>query len=180
MRRVLPIACVLLLEGLSTAFAQDDRVTDGPVLDADLEAVPEGRHHLADERGHRAVVLFYEDRPHLTQNDPLKQSLHDWIEDNHLEDRVVVYGVANLMQIPSFIPHGMVKSRIRPLVDRWGVDILLDWQGFMRRAPWPMQGDTSNVVILNRDGRLVWHSTGPVRGARHTAFFEALRAALSH
>lgn len=174
------IACLaFLLPGVTAerALAQEGGVSarEAPLVDVNLESMPDGRHRLSRERGRRIVILFYEDRPHVELNDALKSSVHRWVSTNHLEDQVVAYGVANLVMMPSHVPRFLVRSHIAPLVDRWHADILLDWDGIMQRAPWRMVGDTTNVAIVDRSGRLVWHTTGVVDGARRESFWETLR-----
>ncbi|MGF1467154.1 MAG: YtfJ family protein [Sandaracinaceae bacterium] len=152
---------------------------DAPVVDASLESVTSGQElRLSQERGRRVVVLFYEDRPHLEDNDALKTGLSRYIESRGLDARVVPYGVANLGMLRHGVPHALVRRMVRPLVDRWGAEILLDWAGEMKRAPWNMVGDSSNVVILDRRGRLVWHRHGALSEAQTREFYRQLHRAL--
>jgi len=148
----------------------------GPVVDATLDAMRGGRRSLHDDRG-RVVVLFYEDRPHVELNDAFKGELLRFITDNHLGDRVTTYGVANLGDV-GMVPESLVRSMIAPLVDRWGADILLDWQGVMRRAPFSFQTSAANTAIIDREGRIVWRHVGAMDDARKREFYRALRAAL--
>jgi hypothetical protein len=147
-----------------------------PVVDADLPSM-HGRVRLASERGRRAVVLFYEDRAHVYDNDAFKGELRRFVADNHLEDRAVLYGVANLGDV-GMVPEALVRSMIQPAVDRWGSDIMLDWEGVMRRAPFGFATDAANVGIIDRQGRLVFRHVGPVTDASRTAAYRAFRAAV--
>lgn len=147
-----------------------------PVVDADLPSM-QGRRRLADERGRRAVVLFYEDRAHLDDNDAFKGELRRYVTDNQLTDRVVLYGVANLGDV-GMVPEALVRSMIQPAVERWGADILLDWEGVMRRAPFSFATDAANVGLLDRQGRITYRRVGAMDAEGRTAFYRALRAAL--
>jgi hypothetical protein len=147
-----------------------------PLVDASLDSM-QGHRTLSDERGRRVVVLFYEDRAHLEDNDALKGEERRFVVDNHLEDRVVAYGVANLGDV-GMVPEALVRSMIAPAVERWGADILLDWQGVMRRPPFSFRTAAANVAIIDRQGRLVWHHVGRVDDARRRDFYRALRAAM--
>jgi hypothetical protein len=151
---------------------------DAPVVDATLDSIRGGQRALHDERGHRVVVLFYEDRPHIEDNERLKGNLLQMIRQNHLERRVVAFGVANLGDLGDSVPHDLVRRMIRPLLDRWGVDILLDWDGVLRRAPFSFETNAANVAIIDRGGHIVFHHAGRVDGDQRTAFYRALRAAL--
>lgn len=161
-------------------FAQDapppSSAAAPQLVDADLPSM-QGRVHLATERGRRAVVLFYEDRAHVYDNDAFKGELRRYVADNHLEDRAVLYGVANLGDV-GMVPEALVRSMIQPAVERWGSDIMLDWEGVMRRAPFGFATDAANVGIIDRQGRLVFRHVGPVTDTSRTAAYRAFRAAV--
>lgn len=177
----LSLASLLVIGALlGPSAAAEEAAPEHPILDATLDSMGSGRLRLRRERGHRLVVLFYEDRANVEDNDRLKRRLNAWIAEHHLEDQIVAYGVANLGDIPDAVPRMFVRAQVRPLVERWGSEILLDWSGVMRRAPWPMRTHRANVAILDRRGRLVWHTIGPVRGERSTSFFETLRYYMRH
>lgn len=171
-RRTFPIAAAALLCTLA-AHAQD-----APVVDATLDSIRGGQRTLHVERGHRVIVLFYEDRPHIEDNESLKGNLIQLIRQNHLDDRVVAFGVANLGDLGDSVPHDMVRRMIRPLVDRWGCDILLDWDGVMRRAPFSFRTNSANVAIVDRAGHIVFRHSGRLDSRRTSEFYRALRAAL--
>jgi hypothetical protein len=147
-----------------------------PVVDADLPSM-QGRIHLATERGRRTVVLFYEDRAHVYDNDAFKGELRRFVADNHLEDRAVLYGVANLADV-GMVPETLVRSMIQPAVERWGSDIMLDWEGVMRRAPFGFATDSANVGIIDRQGRLVFRHAGPMTDASRREAYRAFRASV--
>ncbi|WP_236520135.1 TlpA family protein disulfide reductase [Sandaracinus amylolyticus] len=151
--------------------------TPGPVVDATLDSMRGGRRSLSAERGRRVVVLFYEDRPHVELNDAFKGELLRFVSDNHLGERVVPYGVANLGDVGA-VPQTLVRSMIQPLVDRWGIDILLDWEGVMRRAPFSFRTNAANTAIVDREGRIVYRHAGRMEETQRREFYRALRGAL--
>jgi hypothetical protein len=165
-------AAVLALCAAAVAAQPSD------LVDASLDSMRSGRVSLASERGRRVIVLFYEDRPHVETNSTLKGDVARFLIDNHLEDRLVAYGVANLGDV-GMVPETLVRSMIDPLVERWGTEILLDWQGVMRRAPFNFQTDAANVGIVDRNGRVVWRHAGPIDDAARREFYRALRGALA-
>lgn len=146
-------------------------------VEASLDSM-RGHHTLSEERGRRAVVLFYEDRDHVYDNDALKIELGRYVIDNHLDERVVMYGVANLGDVGS-VPEALVREMIRPAVDRWGADILLDWEGMMRRPPYSFATGAANVAILDRTGCIVWRHTGTLDADRRRDFYRTLRRVLA-
>ena len=172
-----PLVLAVLLGGPCGGLAPC-RAQDSEPVDATLDSMRGGTRTLSAERGSRVVVLFYEDRPFVEANDALKGEVGRFITDNHLESRLVSYGVANLADV-GMVPDALVREMIRPLLDRWGADILLDWDGVMRRPPFSFQTMATNVAIIDRTGRIVWRYTGAVEGENRTAFFRALRRALA-
>ncbi|MCS6857826.1 MAG: hypothetical protein NZM37_08955 [Sandaracinaceae bacterium] len=149
---------------------------DAPLVDASLPSIM-GHRRLSDERGKRVVVLFYEDKAHIYDNDAFKGELRRYVADNHLEDRVVLYGVANLGDVGS-VPESLVRALIRPAVERWGADILLDWQGMMRKPPFRFETDASNVGLIDREGRLRFRYTGVMTEESKKQFYRILRLSL--
>ena len=176
------IAALSLVVGLGlgssgTAFAQEASTAACVPVDASLDSM-RGHHTLSEERGRRAVVLFYEDRDHVYDNDALKIELSRYVIDNHLDERVVMYGVANLGDAGS-VPEGLVRELIRPALERWGADILLDWEGLMRRPPYSFATAAANVAILDRSGCIVWRHTGTLDDDRRRDFYRTLRRTLA-
>jgi len=149
---------------------------EAPVVDARMPSM-QGHRRLSDERGRRAMVLFYEDRAHVYDNDAFKGEVRRYLADNHLEERLVLYGVANLADV-GMVPEALVRSMIQPAVERWGSDILLDWDGVMRRPPFAFATDSANVGLIDRQGRLSFRHTGPMSESSRRDFYRALRAAL--
>lgn len=169
---------MILLSFALVALASIALAQDVPVVDATLDSIRGGQRSLHEHRGRRVVVLFYEDRPHIEDNEQLKGNLLQMIRQNQLDDRLVAFGVANLGDLGDAAPHEMVRRMIRPLVDRWGCDILLDWDGVMRRPPFSFQTDSANVAIIDRDGHIVFRRSGRMDAASTSAFYRALRGAL--
>lgn len=180
------VSALLALAALASAVAspvasraQDSAPAgaDAPVVDATLDSMRGGRRALRDERGRRVVVLFYEDRPHVELNDAFKGEIRRFVVDNQLTERVVTYGVANLADA-GMVPEALVRSMIAPLVDRWGSDILLDWEGVMRRPPFGFRTHAANTAIVDRAGRIAWRHVGRIEDPQRRDFYRTLRGAL--
>ena len=148
-----------------------------PPVDATLDSMRGGTRRLSDERNRRVVVLFFGDRPHVEDNNELKGALRRYVDDNHLDAHVALYGVADLESVGS-VPETLVRTMIQPLVNRWNTDILLDWHGVMRRAPFNFPTYQSTIAIVDRGGRIVWRREGELDAAGTRDFYRALRAAL--
>lgn len=173
------VKVALLAAVVSLALPTGGRAQDATLVDATLDSMRGGERTLSAERGHRIVVLFYEDRDHLEDNSAFKGDFNRFVLDNHLDDRVVGYGVANLADV-GMVPQAFVRSMIAPLVDRWGSDILLDWDGVMRRAPFSFPTAATTCAIVDRSGAIIYRYTGVIDDTQRRAFYRALRAALAH
>lgn len=177
-RLLLSPVCYATAVLLTASALAQDVAPSAPLVDATLESVRGGERSLRAERGRRVVVLFYEDRPHVEDNEAVKGNLRRFIASNHLEERLVVYGVANLGDLGNAAPRALVRQMIAPLEERWGVEILLDWDGELRRAPFSFATNAANVGVVDREGRLVFRHTGTLdrRGTRE--LYRVLRRAL--
>lgn len=173
-RRVLP-ALVAVGLFVGAAHAQEAAPT---LVDGTFESMRGGQRTLSGERGRRIVVLFYEDRNHIDDNSTFKGDLQRFVVDNHLDDRVVVYGVANLGDVGA-VPHALVRSMISPLLDRWGTDILLDWEGTMRAAPFSFPTDATTCAVVDRTGAIIYRHTGAIDDTERRAFYRVLRGSLA-
>lgn len=181
------VSLALLVAGALPALAQETGAPSTtpsstpappPLVDATLDSMQGGSRTLSAERGHRAVVLFYEDRPHVEDNDTIKGEIGRFVHDNHLDDRVVVYGVANLGDV-GMVPETLVRQMIQPLVERWGADILLDWHGVMRQPPFSLATHAANVVVIDRTGQLIYRYTGTIDAEQRRLFYRAIRSVIA-
>lgn len=169
-------AALFVVAGLA-AVASAQEATPS-VVDGTFESMRGGERTLSSERGRRIVVVFYEDRNHIDDNTTFKGDLQRFVVDNHLDDRVVVYGVANLGDVGA-VPHAIVRSMISPLLDRWGTDILLDWEGTMRAAPFSFPTDATTCAIIDRTGAIIYRHTGLIDDTERRAFYRSLRGAIA-
>lgn len=145
----------------------------GAPLDFSLEETSGATRTLLEARG-RVIVLFYEDREHTEDNVALKRELHRYIVDNHLEERVRVYAVADVHSIPDAI-RDMARTVIRAVASEYGIQILLDWDGALLAPPFSMAEGAANVALFDSAGRLAWRFAGALGAADDTAFYRALR-----
>ena len=145
----------------------------GAPADFSLEETSGVTRTLAEARG-RVIVLFYEDREHTEDNVALKRELHQYIVDNHLEERIRVYAVADVHSIPDAI-RDMARTVIRAVASEYGIQILLDWEGALLASPFSMTEGAANVALFDGAGRMAWRFVGALGAADQTAFYRALR-----
>lgn len=141
--------------------------------DAELEA-PDGRaRSLGTLRG-RVVVLFWESREHLHDNAELKREL-EAIAAERPED-LVLLGVGDVRALDLPLVRPIVRAAVAAIAETIGHEILLDWKGALERPPFEARRGQSNVLILDREGRLVVRDAGPLPPARRAALVQAVRA----
>lgn len=169
------LAVIALAMAAASVSAQDVLSPDvrGPVVDFALEETSGATRRVSDAAG-RVVIVFFEDREHTEDNRELKLTLHRYIVDNHLEDQLRVYAVADVHSIPSMV-RDVARSAIRAIANEYGIQILLDWDGTLLAPPFDMAEGAANVALIDRTGRIAWRHTGAFGEADDTAFFRALR-----
>lgn len=148
----------------------------GAPVDFALEETS-GTTRTVHEASGRIIVLFFENREHTEDNRDLKLTLHRFLVDNHLEDQVRIYAVADVHSIPDLM-RDIARTAIRSIADQYGIQILLDWDGALLAPPFRMSETAANVALLDREGRIAWRHTGAFGAADDTAFFRAFRRLL--
>jgi hypothetical protein len=167
---------------VATASAQEPDAAGPAVVPADARGAPtdfsleetSGTTRTLTEARGRVIILFYEDREHTEDNVELKRELHQYIADNHLEEQVRVYAVADVHSIPGAI-RDMARAVIRAIASEYGIQILLDWEGALLASPFSMTAGAANVVLFDTAGRVAWRFVGELGPADDTAFYRALR-----
>jgi hypothetical protein len=175
------LAAILAAAGLAcgavavaVAHAQD--VAPGAPIDFSLEETSGQTRTMAAVRG-RVVVIFYEDRAHTDTNRDFKLTLHRFVQDNGLADQMTTYAVANVQGLDGMV-RDMARTAIRAIASQYGIQILLDWEGALQRAPLSMHGADANLALCDRAGRIRWRHTGAIGDAERRSFFRTLRALL--
>lgn len=177
-------ALVALPIGLPSASVLAQSAPTGssapPVLsepaDFELEETSGAMRTLHDVRG-RLVIVFYEDREHTPDNQELKLLLHRFVEDNHLRDRITTYGVADVFGIDGVV-RDMARTAIRAIAAQYGIQILLDWTGVLRGAPFGFPAAASTIGVFDRAGRLRYRVSGAHSAAQRSDLFRTLRQLL--
>lgn len=157
------------------AWGQDPLAADarGTPVEFSLEETSGATRTVSEARG-RVIALFFEDREHTEDNRTLKMTLHQFIVDNHLENEMRIYAVADVHSIPDLV-RDMARTAIRAIADEYHIQILLDWDGALLEAPISMVPAAANVVLLDRQGRIAWRHAGAFGETETSDFFRALR-----
>jgi hypothetical protein len=180
MRRAIPWFAFLALAAIASAgLAQVDAGTPaGPPVDAELESSLTGQPiRLSDMRA-RVMVVFYEDREHIPENEETKGLLGRFIIDNHLEARLAMLPIANADGYHYAPVDSLVRTGLAEGARRIGLDIWIDWDRHMYAAPISCVAGASNVLVIDRAGVIQYRHAGLLGEADRTELFRAVRRSL--
>jgi hypothetical protein len=147
-------------------------ILSGPA-DFSLEETSGVSRTMLEVRG-RVAIVFYEDREHTADNQELKHTLHRYVLDNDLRGQITTYGVANVMGLEGMM-RDMARTAIRAIAAQYGIQILLDWDGALQRAPFGFPSTGATIALFDRQGRMRYRVTGVHTAAQQTELFRALR-----
>ena len=164
----------------SATLAQVDAGTAaiGPPVDTELESSLTGRPRRLSELRTRVMVVFYEDREHIPDNEETKGLLGRFIADNHLEQRLAMLPIANADGFHYAPVDSLVRTGLAEGSRRIGLDIWIDWDRRMHAAPISCVGGASNVLVIDRAGVIQWRHAGLLGDAERTELFRAVRRSL--
>ena len=111
----------------------------------------------------KVAAIFYENKDIVDANKRLKDELNKlyFEQTDALKDVLVRLPVIDCSE--AFWPFlGIWKRRLREYSKKEGVTIYCDWEGKMS-SDYKMKADVSNVVIIDKDGRIRFFSSGEVK-----------------
>jgi peroxiredoxin len=127
-------------------------------LDVKLAASTGTPIQLSQFRG-GPMVIFYEDQNSVRINKPLKDEL--WNRRPALAaTQAHVLGIAYLKPYDFFPVRGFALERLRAMEKRSGIPILADLKGEMGQAPWSLPARGSTVLLVDKEGHVVFRKTG--------------------
>ncbi len=173
---------LLLLATLTVAgvaLAQVDAgPPTGPAVDVELESSLTGDVRRLSSLRARVMVVFYEDREHIPDNEETKGVLGRFIADNHLEERLAMLPIANADGFHYAPVDSLVRSGLAEGSRRIGLDIWIDWDRHMSAAPISCVQGASNVLVVDRAGVIQWRHAGVLADGDRTELFRAVRRSL--
>ena len=131
-----------------------------PALTAVALTGTDGRPVALERYRGRPAVVFYEDRASTTTNQAVKDAVFARARRDHLLDAASVIAVANIAAYNFFPARNIATAFIRRAEAAAGIPILLDVDGTLMTPPWNLPGDASTILLLDRDGRIVWRHSG--------------------
>lgn len=161
-----------------SALLRDGLVVPSAPVDAELESSLTGHTVRLASLRDRVRVVFYEDKDHIAQNEQLKGTLGRFIADNQLESELALLPIANADGFRFEPAASLVRAGLAEAARRIHLDILIDWNRRLYDEPFSLSSGASCVVVIDRDGRIVFRHVGEVQAAQQTALFRAIRRTL--
>jgi predicted transcriptional regulator len=111
----------------------------------------------------KVIAIFYENKDIVDANKRLKDELNKlyYQQTDALKDVLVRLPIIDCSE--AFWPFvGIWKRRLREYSKKEGVTIYCDWGGKMA-SDYKMKADVSNVVIIDKQGKIRFFSSGEVK-----------------
>lgn len=138
--------------------------------------------HDADDRSFdlrsvngKPTLVIYEAKEATNQNEALKRELSNLAKGDAYRNKVALVPVADVRGYDFWPAKGFVRDAIRDESRKAGTTIYCDWDGGAGRALGARAGKSS-VLLLGRDGRVLFAAEGALDEARRKALINALRA----
>lgn len=142
-----------------------------------LEGTSGQTRRLRDYLG-RVVILIYEDRDSNQQNNDLKRELAERARAENLTRDVAVVPVANLSSYSFWPASGFARDAVVDIARQQGMEILIDWSNTMSGA-YRFRPSTSYVMVLGRDGRVLFRHAGSLPLRARMRFFSVIGEAIA-
>ena len=132
---------------------------------------------LSSYRG-KLVLLVLEGLAQQAQNADLKKELQQRaLQHAGIEKKLALVAVAYLGNVPK-LARSIALGTVKGVANTLKFPIFLDWDGAAYRAC-NADLNKSNVLLLGRDGELLWGWQGPVPTDKRQGLFDALEKALA-
>jgi predicted transcriptional regulator len=158
----------------TSAFAlpkEGDTAPNARVEDADGRSM-----ELKAWKG-KPILIVYEDKDSTQQNQALKDDLAKLAKGDRYKSRVALAAVADVSSYDFWPVKGFVKDAIREESKKQKTTIYCDWSGSFR-ATYRLRRGTSNVVLVGKDGRVLFAAEGTVSGPQRKRLIKLLREQL--
>jgi hypothetical protein len=123
----------------------------------------------------KAFVVVYDDKDSAPKSEAFRKDTVKFVKGDALKSKVTVLPVADVSSYGYWPAKGIVKNAVREATTKLGTTVFCDWTGDLRTA-YRFKGGTTGVVIVGKDGRVLYAHEGVPTGAELTRFQDALRA----
>jgi hypothetical protein len=119
------------------------------------------------------TLIVYVDKEGSAQNQRIRQRLEKMRETDVALRAVHLVPIADVSPYNSWLKKGLAKSALREESKDLGVPVFADWEG-VGRAPLGAASGVSNLILLDKQGRVSWASAGQLSQAQEEAFIRVL------
>jgi len=126
----------------------------------------------------KPTILFYEDRDSTQLNQPFKELLFRRGREAKLLDAASVVAVANLKAFDFFPARQFALAAVRDAEKKAGIPVYVDFRGSLTVAPAALPANTSSVLVLDRQGRVLFEYRGRLGPAEQAEALRVLEAEL--
>ena len=151
-------------------------------LPAEGDAAPNARIEDADGRAvelkafkGKPILIVYEDKDSAAQNQPLKDALSKLAKGDRYKSAVALAAVADVSAYDFWPVKGFVKDAIREESRKQGTTIYCDWSGTFR-GTYQLRRGVSSIVLIGRDGHVLFAAEGAVGADQRKRLVELLKA----
>jgi predicted transcriptional regulator len=158
--------------GAATALAlptEGDAAPNARIEDADGRAV-----ELKGFKG-KPILIVYEDKDSAAQNQALKDTLSKLAKGDRYKSAVALAAVADVSAYDFWPVKGFVKDAIREESRKQGTTIYCDWTGTFR-GTYQLRRGVSSIVLIGRDGHVLFAADGAVSAEQRKRLVELLKA----
>lgn len=168
---------VAVLAGAAVAPAPADALPNvGSVAPSSLRVVDAYDRALdLKTLANRPILIIYEDKDSATVNQALKDELAKLAKGDKYKKAIALVPVADVSGYDFWPARGFVKDAIRDESKKAGATIYCDWSGSFRRIL-GLRSGTSSVVLVDRDGKIVFAKDGALDAGDRKRLVDMLRA----
>jgi len=159
-----------LAPGLTFALPKEGaEAPNARVEDADGRGL-----HISSLKG-KPILIVYEDKDSAKQNQSLKDDLSKLATGDKYNSRVALAAVADVSGYDFWPVKGFVKDAIRDESKKQKTTIYCDWDGSFRKA-FGIQKGASNVILIGKDGHVLFAGSGVLGESSRKRLIELLGA----
>lgn len=156
--------------------------TDVMALPKEGDVAPNARVDDADDHAFelkslkgKAFVIVYDDKDSAPTSAAFRKELVKVAKGDGYKGKVGLVIVADVAAYNFWPAKGVVKDAVRKETSEQGTTVYCDWTSNIRSA-YNLRGPKSNIVLVGKDGRVLFAAEGAPEGANRKKFFELLRA----
>lgn len=164
----LALAALLLAAPALALPAVGEAAKDARVVDADDRSQ---RVHAL--RG-KPVLIVYEDQDSSQLNNELKADLAKLAKGGKYQRSIALMPVADVSAYDFWPVKGFVKDAIRDESKKVGATIYCDWDASFRKT-YGLKKGTSSVVLVGRDGKVLFAGQGALGAGSRRELLRLLR-----